>query len=113
MVLLRWTLILLFLFLIFFLGCSTAPRIIEIDGKKVLEHPYSSCPEGESTACATQYEWQIFYEDIVQRKHELDHVRGLVHSRWVWNGKDFCSEVLITGNTAYTVGDIICGEKGQ
>ena len=90
-------------------GCSSVPFVSEVNGHKILEHPYTQCPEGESPACATQYAWQIFYKEPNQRKHELDHVNGLVHTKWVWDGKEFCADVLIPGDTEYSAMETICG----
>ena len=94
-------------------GCTTVPREITINGVNVIEHPYTACPVWTAPACATQYEWEIYWSSPEYRDHEIDHVKGLTHSKWNWNGKEYCSEVLIPGSTKYNRGDTICGKSAD
>lgn len=106
------------LVIIFLCACSAPirPHIELIDGQYVHfmdidDDPDSPCPK-DVLACYQykdnqDYIWLSRVASEDQKRHEISHKRGMLHTEWVRSGREWCSTVIRPGD-GYEVGQTIC-----
>jgi hypothetical protein len=102
------------LILLLLAGCAVvpSPRVVTIDGEQYLEFPGVACPAIEHTGgCYDKSRRAIWFSpawDEIGRRYEHEHVRGLAHGAWVWDGVKSCAIVIQAGKTPWIRGQEIC-----